>query len=350
VWSIHGIFMRTLAEHSKRLMFFRFPPDARWNPHCSVVEFGIGIGDYEGVVRKRNVPAHDSLGVPLPEVATREASDLFPDRVGAGGLGSPLPGAVFDYGPRLAQPLCALDEALEEAIATDTPLIADAVRYFTRGKGKLLRPVFTLLCCEICGGDPAAAVGLAVSIELVHWSSLILDDLPCMDDTAVRRGQPNLHVRFGEAAAVLTSVHFLTRAFAAVARASRAERAGLTEILSDAITRDGMICGQVIDLIEGSGSDRVRLRKTAPLFRVSAQFGAYAAGATVAEIHTLVDFADRFSLALQLRDDVLDGDTPVAAHARAQAIARKAVQDLVAAFGRNKASSGLAELIALAVS
>ena len=73
--------------------------------------------------------------------------------------------------------------------------------------------MLTLLSCEIAGGDPQHIVSLAAAVELVHCSSIILDDLPCMDNSAIRRGQASLHTQFGEPVAILASVHLLSRAF-----------------------------------------------------------------------------------------------------------------------------------------
>src|SRR5204863_4859069 len=81
--------------------------------------------------------------------------------------------------------------------------------------GKRFRPVLTLVCCEAVGGQPQDALAAACAIELVHGSSLILDDLPCMDNALLRRGQPALHLQYGEAVAILTSIFFLNKAYEA---------------------------------------------------------------------------------------------------------------------------------------
>ena len=139
-------------------------------------------------------------------------------------------------------------DSLDATAIADAPIVADALSYFMGRKGKLLRPIVTLLCCEVTGGNPMDAVQLAVVVELVHCSSVILDDLPCMDNSASRRGQASLHTRFGEAVAILTSVHLLSSAFRIAAAASKTMGEDLVAMLSDAISKNGMIRGQASDL------------------------------------------------------------------------------------------------------
>src|SRR5215471_18081618 len=89
----------------------------------------------------------------------------------------------------------------------------DAVRYALYPGGKRLRPALTLLAAEIVGGDYQKALPAAVVTELVHSSSLIFDDLPCMDDAQLRRGRAPLHIEYGEAMAVLVGITLLNSAY-----------------------------------------------------------------------------------------------------------------------------------------
>ena len=209
--------------------------------------------------------------------------------------------------------------------------------------------MLTLLCCEIAGGDPRDAVPLAAAVELVHCSSLILDDLPSMDNTDTRRGRISLHKRFGDAVAILASVHLLSQAFRTVAMA-RIVDPDLVAMLAEAISRNGMIRGQVLDLIDGCDSDEVRSLKTAPLFRIAAQFGAYAAKAPAWQVEVLSEFADRLSLAFQVRDDIMDGHTESSQLQRAQQIASAVAAELAATFGDTASCRDLVKLIDFAVS
>ena len=164
------------------------------------------------------------------------------------------PRDMHPFASRLTAPYEQLLTILDAAAVSDAPVVSTALAAFMTRKGKLLRPMLTLLCCEIAGGDPRDAVPLAAAVELVHCSSLILDDLPSMDNTDTRRGRISLHKRFGDAVAILASVHLLSQAFRTVAMA-RIVDPDLVAMLAEAISRNGMIRGQVLDLIDGCDSD-----------------------------------------------------------------------------------------------
>jgi geranylgeranyl pyrophosphate synthase len=210
-----------------------------------------------------------------------------------------------------------------------------------------LRPLLTLLSCEVAGGDPQHTVPLAAAVELVHCSSIILDDLPCTDNSAIRRGQASLHTQFGEAVAILASLHLLSRAFNIAAGTEKTIARNAAAMLTDAISSKGMIHGQLVDLDGGDCADEVRLLKTAPLFRMAAQFGAYAAGAPSRQVDALTKFSDCLSLVFQLRDDIIDGEADPALLQKRGAAAAK---ELVATFGRTAPCSDLVTLIGFAVS
>jgi len=112
-----------------------------------------------------------------------------------------------------------IDPALGELFAdSEIPeMLAQALRRSLFPGGKRLRPVCVLATAELLRKDPAQVVGLACAVELVHSASLALDDLPSMDDASVRRGEPALHARFGEATAILAAIALLARAFELVA-------------------------------------------------------------------------------------------------------------------------------------
>jgi geranylgeranyl diphosphate synthase, type II len=251
---------------------------------------------------------------------------------------------------RLAQSHSELLQVLDAAAASDTPILSRSLSYFMSRKGKLLRPLLALLSCEVAGGDPRHILTLSAAVELVHCSSIILDDLPCMDNSAIRRGQASLHTQFGEPVAILASVHLLSRAFNIAASAEKAIGRNAVPILSDAISCKGMIRGQLIDLDGGGSSDEIRLLKTAPLFRIAAQFGAHAARAPSWQVDALTRFSDCLSLVFQLRDDIIDGDIDPALLQTAAERGAAAAQKLVATFGESTASADLVSLIGFAVS
>lgn len=230
---------------------------------------------------------------------------------------------------------------------SDHPPLRVPVDYFMARQGKLLRPILTLLACEVVGGEPEDAADFACAIELVHCASLIFDDLPCIDDARMRRGQASLHVRFGEGTAVLVGVHLLNRAFHTAATRDK-EGGRAVAILSEAISPGGMVKGELLDLAGSGDNDDVRDLKTGALFRAAMHLGAYAGRADAVRVSALLAFATQISLALQLRDDVLDDDTPGATQQRATAYARDAGETVFAAFGPSEATSTLAALAVFA--
>lgn len=193
----------------------------------------------------------------------------------------------------------------------------EAVRYSLLAGGKRVRPALTLEFCRLFGGDTAAALPFAAAVEMVHTFSLIHDDLPCMDDDALRRGRPTNHRVFGEAAALLAGDGLALDAFGMLARAgglSPETRIAAVGVLSDAAGCGGMVRGQVMDMFgETHTLTREELlllqaRKTGALIRAAAQLGVLAAGRPTdgGEMRVAAGYADRIGLAFQIVDDVLD--------------------------------------------
>ncbi len=204
-------------------------------------------------------------------------------------------------------------------VEPDVPeTLAEAMRYCTLGVGKRLRPAVVWMSAEaVTGGeirDEESTARAAAAVELVHCYSLVHDDLPAMDDDALRRGRATAHVRFGEAMAVLAGDALLTRAFHVLCEpAVEAKRsAELVRILGAGAGAAGMIAGQVADmdlcpLPEGLEAVRfIHLRKTAALIRAAARMGAVCGQAKPAELLGLTRWAEDLGLAYQLVDDVLD--------------------------------------------
>jgi geranylgeranyl pyrophosphate synthase len=187
-----------------------------------------------------------------------------------------------------------------------------SIRYTLLGPSKRVRGVLTLLVADLLQSknDPMAA---AAAIEMVHASSLILDDLPAMDDTRVRRGRPANHVEFGEATAILAAVGLLTLAFGHLASAYAPPlAAALARLFADTIGSDGLIGGQAADLqlparpLSVSEIEPVDERKTAVLFRAASAAGAMVGGAADADRERLADYGSSVGLAFQIVDDILD--------------------------------------------
>jgi geranylgeranyl diphosphate synthase, type II len=193
----------------------------------------------------------------------------------------------------------------------------EAMRYSLLGGGKRLRPVLVLAACEAVGGKPAAAMGLACAIEMIHTYSLIHDDLPCMDDDDLRHGRPSNHKVYGDAFATLAGDALLTDAFKVLARSgseSIPPRVLLETVaeLANAAGSGGMVAGQVIDILgEGKSKsleelEELHSKKTGALFLASIRGGARLGGADSNQLESLDAYGRALGLAFQVVDDLLD--------------------------------------------
>lgn len=183
--------------------------------------------------------------------------------------------------------------------------------------GKRVRPALVLEFCRLFGGNTEDALPFAVAVEMIHTSSLIHDDLPCMDDDDLRRGRPTNHKVYGEAVALLAGDGMLMDAFGVVAGNTRVPpevRADAVQLLSLASGSFGMVRGQIIDMFGEthalSEEELLTLHnnKTGALIRVSAQLGCLAAGYRKgsAEMTAAEHYADKIGLVFQIIDDLLD--------------------------------------------
>lgn len=202
---------------------------------------------------------------------------------------------------------------LDRLVSDDGTMVSRSMAYTVRAPSKRVRPVLTLLAAELCGGATSRAVTAAAVMELVHASSLILDDLPSMDDAPLRRGQKANHLEFGEAIAILAAFGLLNLAYGTLARTYEPPiSARLTTILSDAVGGDGLIGGQATDLLATDQQisfetlERIHRGKTGALFSAAATTGAVVSGATADIIRSLSAYAKNLGLAFQIIDDLLD--------------------------------------------
>ena len=194
--------------------------------------------------------------------------------------------------------------------------LREAMRHALLGGGKRLRPRLVLLACRACGGDDDTALPVAVAFEMIHAYSLVHDDLPAMDDDALRRGRPTVHVAFDEATAILAGDALLTRAFEIMATEptllAADRRARLLALAAGAAGAAGMIGGQMLDLAaEGQALPLGPLRalhgmKTGALIAAAAVAGGVVAGAPPAAIDSLDRYGRALGLAFQIVDDILD--------------------------------------------
>ena len=202
-------------------------------------------------------------------------------------------------------------------VAGQAPGVQRALEDSLLAPGKRLRPILALLVAEVLRGDPESVVPAACAIEMVHTASLILDDLPCMDDAALRRGRPTCHVAHGEATAILAAFALQNRAFEILGLGwpggpDAGVRSGLARDLARAIGMDGMIAGQAKDLemtdrpLDFATLEFIHSRKTGALFIASAELGAAAARATPGERGAVAAYAKNLGLAFQIVDDLID--------------------------------------------
>lgn len=192
----------------------------------------------------------------------------------------------------------------------------ESIRYSLMAPGKRIRPVLTLLFCELCSGDIKKALPFACAVEMIHTYSLIHDDLPCMDNDDMRRGRPSNHIVYSENTALLSGDALISLAFETmlsddsltkndVLNACKAAKVLATESRK-------MVEGQIIDLKnEGKQIDIEVLKemdekKTCALISAACEIGCIIAGASDNEREAAREFAGSIGMAFQIMDDVLD--------------------------------------------
>lgn len=210
----------------------------------------------------------------------------------------------------------ALAEHLPRSTQPHAARLNEALQYALFPGGKRWRPMLTLLGAQMAGARLRGALPVACAMEFLHTSSLIFDDLPAMDDAAVRRGRAALHCVFGEGVAMLAGLALLNECYALLARTARAHSAGaaaawLVEEAARCIGADGMIGGQAVDLaLRGAGQEPDALAsrnlKTTALMRLTMSAGAVACGAEEDDALVLAEFGEALGMAYQICDDVLD--------------------------------------------
>lgn len=205
---------------------------------------------------------------------------------------------------------------------TYNKVIYDSMAYSVKVGGKRIRPTLMLYTYNLFKNDFNTIISIACALEMIHTYSLIHDDLPCMDNDDLRRGKPTNHKVFGEAIAVLAGDGLLNEAMSIMFKESlRGDKKVLEACskISDAAGVEGMIGGQVVDIIsEGKHIDKDQLYymhkcKTGALIKASIVAGAILGGASKEEISILSQFGQKLGLIFQIKDDILDvvGETKV---------------------------------------
>jgi farnesyl diphosphate synthase len=229
--------------------------------------------------------------------------------------------------PAIAAPLFGawmktIQAGMEQALARYLPSAAqtparlhDAMRYAALDGGKRVRPLLVFAAGELFGADTEALARAAAAVEMIHAYSLVHDDMPCMDDDALRRGKPTVHVQYDEATALLVGDALQTQAFLILAEGEgdASRRLQMIRLLAQAAGSVGMCGGQAIDLASVGATlslaelEQMHRLKTGALLRASVMLGALS-GKTLAdeEAAAMRAYADAIGLAFQVVDDVLD--------------------------------------------
>ncbi len=206
-----------------------------------------------------------------------------------------------------------LDDVLPRAHGPQA-IVTEAMRYAALGGGKRLRPFLLIQCANMFGVPDRVAMRAAAALECIHVYSLIHDDLPCMDDDALRRGQPTVHRAYDEAIAVLAGDGLQALAFDILAGLDlpASMRVQLIAALARAAGANGMVGGQAIDMtVQENERDQALISqlqalKTGALIEYAVWAGAYLGGADAAQISALDQYAQKLGLLFQITDDILD--------------------------------------------
>jgi geranylgeranyl diphosphate synthase type II len=234
---------------------------------------------------------------------------------------------MFDLAAYFTRHNKRINSALKSLLSTSEKAdrILEAMTYSLMAGGKRIRPVLCLAAAEVAGGDPEDTLPAACALEMIHTYSLIHDDLPAMDDDALRRGKPTCHMAFDEATAILAGDALLTLAFQTLSsieprKAKQAERwLRVIQLISHAAGYCGMIQGQMLDIAsEGEQLTLAELKsmhhlKTGALIVASISSGAVLGGLNSTRISMLQSYAQNIGLAFQVTDDILnvEGDPEI---------------------------------------
>ena len=195
----------------------------------------------------------------------------------------------------------------------------DAAHYAVVNGGKRVRPALTLFCAEAAGGTMEQAMSAAIAVECIHCFSLVHDDLPAIDDDALRRGKPTLHIHAGEAMAVLAGDLLLPLAFTQIYEGTYSPEQQVELMKELALATRDMVIGQVYDTLGGLDSslspteclELIHKNKTGSLIQCACVMGGICGNATAKQQNTITEFGEIAGLMFQIVDDLIDyqGDT-----------------------------------------
>ena len=211
-----------------------------------------------------------------------------------------------------------INSVLPSFLPEDKSILTKAIRYSVLSGGKRLRPLLVYLAAELGNSEKEAQDTLGCAVEFIHCYSLIHDDLPAMDDDSLRRGKPTCHKKFGEAIAILAGDALQPLAYNLITDSKQIEnkiKTKLVSTLSKACGWDGMVEGQILDISDHDHFsleelDTMHMKKTGTLISACLEMGGIISNLQKTEINLLKKFSKKIGLAFQIRDDVIDQESP----------------------------------------
>ena len=196
--------------------------------------------------------------------------------------------------------------------------LSEAMEYSVMNGGKRIRPLMMLASATSIDVETEDVIPFATAIELLHSFSLIHDDLPCMDDDSMRRGQPTTHIRFGEATATLAADSLQSLAFESMSKAkfpkSKSTQLELISMIAKSIGSGGMAGGQSLDLdsenkkLDPSTVEKIYMLKTGKLLEASILAPTYFRELSEEQVSALISFSESIGVAFQIQDDLIEAE------------------------------------------
>jgi len=211
-----------------------------------------------------------------------------------------------------------INSVLESILPDDQSILTRAIRYSVLNGGKRLRPLLVYLSSELGKSTSEAQDLVGCAVELIHCYSLIHDDLPSMDDDSLRRGLPTCHKKFGEAIAILAGDALQPMAYSLLTHSNEIEdklKVKLVALLSRACGQNGMVEGQILDISDNKSLsleelDYMHSKKTGSLIKTCLEMGGLISYLQINDIDLLKEYGEKIGLAFQIRDDIIDLESP----------------------------------------
>ena len=219
-----------------------------------------------------------------------------------------------------------INSALAFLLPDNDSILSKAIRYSVLSGGKRLRPLLVYLSSELGSASSEAQDSVSCAVELIHCYSLIHDDLPSMDDDSLRRGMPTCHKEFGEAVAILAGDAIQPLAYYSLTKSKKIEdkhKVRLVNMLSEACGQNGMVEGQILDISKKKSTsieelDYMHSKKTGSLIKTCLEMGGLISHLPQEEINLLSEYGKKVGLAFQIRDDIIDLQSPTEVSGKTQ--------------------------------